>query len=180
MHHRLLTDAGGKPGHRAAGRVHLRQRHVVRPDPRRPPRHDGARRAAGRSVRAARQLDDPRQDGAGHGRRDGSRAPGAKRVVVAMQHTAKGKPKIVKACTLPLTSARPVDLVVTELAVIAFAGGRRRCWRPRPGVPCNRCSRPPRPSSSSRTTSRRCGDSVASRWRELPKCTKRRTINCHS
>jgi len=49
---------------------------------------------------------------------------GAKRVVVAMQHSAKGKSKIVKQCTLPLTSARPVDLVVTELAVIAFPGGR--------------------------------------------------------
>jgi len=49
---------------------------------------------------------------------------GAKRVVVAMQHSAKGKPKIVKQCSLPLTSLRPVDLVVTDLAVIAFPGGR--------------------------------------------------------
>ena len=40
---------------------------------------------------------------------------GAKRVVVAMQHTAKGRSKIMKACSLPLTSARPVDLVVTDL-----------------------------------------------------------------
>jgi acetate CoA/acetoacetate CoA-transferase beta subunit len=48
---------------------------------------------------------------------------GAKRVVVAMQHTAKGQSKIVKACSLPLTSARPVDLVVTDLAVIAFPEG---------------------------------------------------------
>ena len=49
---------------------------------------------------------------------------GAKRVIIAMQHTAKGKPKIVNKCALPLTSVRPVDLVVSEMAVIAFPGGR--------------------------------------------------------
>jgi acetate CoA/acetoacetate CoA-transferase beta subunit len=43
---------------------------------------------------------------------------GAKRVVVAMTHTAKGNAKIVRECQLPLTSARPVSLIVTELAVI--------------------------------------------------------------
>src|SRR5262247_3242000 len=59
---------------------------------------------------------------------------GAKRVIVAMQHTAKGKPKIVKACSLPITSLRPVDLVVTELAVIAFRDGRATLLETAPKV----------------------------------------------
>ena len=61
-------------------------------------------------------------------------ASGAKRVVIAMQHSAKGKPKIVRQCTLPLTSVRTVDLVVTELAVIAFPGGRATLVETAPGV----------------------------------------------
>jgi acetate CoA/acetoacetate CoA-transferase beta subunit len=59
---------------------------------------------------------------------------GAKRVIVAMQHTAKGAPKIVKKCALPLTSTRQVDLVVTEMAVIAFPGGRATLLETGPGV----------------------------------------------
>jgi acetate CoA/acetoacetate CoA-transferase beta subunit len=43
---------------------------------------------------------------------------GAKRVIVAMTHTVKGKPKIVRQCSLPLTAARPVSLIVTDMAVI--------------------------------------------------------------
>jgi acetate CoA/acetoacetate CoA-transferase beta subunit len=59
---------------------------------------------------------------------------GARRVIVAMQHAAKGKSKIVQRCGLPLTSARPVDLVVTDLAVIGFPGGRMTLMETAPGV----------------------------------------------
>jgi acetate CoA/acetoacetate CoA-transferase beta subunit len=59
---------------------------------------------------------------------------GAKRVVVAMQHTAKGKSKIVRTCTLPLTSIRPISLLVTELAVFDFSGGIARLVETAPDV----------------------------------------------
>ena len=59
---------------------------------------------------------------------------GARRVIVAMQHTAKGLPKIVRECSLPLTSDRPVDLVVTELAVIGFPDGRATLLETAEGV----------------------------------------------
>lgn len=61
-------------------------------------------------------------------------ATGAKRVIVAMQHTAKGNPKILRECKLPLTSLRPVDLLVTEMAVISFAGGQAKLVETAPGV----------------------------------------------
>lgn len=59
---------------------------------------------------------------------------GAKRVIVAMQHTAKGKTKIVKTCALPVTSLRTVDMVVTEMAVISFREGRATLVETAPGV----------------------------------------------
>ncbi len=45
---------------------------------------------------------------------------GVKRVVVLMEHTAGGKPKLLKSCTLPLTGAGVVDMVVTELGVFSI------------------------------------------------------------
>ncbi len=62
--------------HRAAGRQLLLERRVVRHDPRRPHRPRHPRRHAGLRARRPGQLDDPRQDGQGHGRRDG---PGRRR-----------------------------------------------------------------------------------------------------
>jgi 3-oxoacid CoA-transferase subunit B len=61
---------------------------------------------------------------------------GVKRVVVLMEHTAGGKPKLLKSCTLPLTGQGVVDLVVTDLGVLEVdkASGRMRLLELAPGV----------------------------------------------
>lgn len=133
MHHRLLTDAGGRPVTALPGACTfdsavsfglIRGGHVDM------------------TVLGGLQVD--QQGRLANWMIPGKMVPGmggamdlvtgAKRVVVAMQHTAKGKAKIVKECSLPLTSVRPVDLVVTDLAVISFAGGQATLLEIAPGV----------------------------------------------
>ena len=61
---------------------------------------------------------------------------GVRRVVVLMEHTAGGKPKLLHRCTLPLTGAGVVDMVITDLAVfdVDRRGGGMTLLELAPGV----------------------------------------------
>ncbi|MDR0529812.1 MAG: 3-oxoacid CoA-transferase subunit B [Zoogloeaceae bacterium] len=61
-------------------------------------------------------------------------AVGARQVIVAMEHTAKGEKKIVKQCNLPLTVKGRVSTLVTELALFRFHEGRMVLEEYAPGV----------------------------------------------
>lgn len=61
-------------------------------------------------------------------------ATGARRVIVAMQHVAKDVSKLVIKCDLPLTSRRPIDLLVTDLAVFEVRASRLTLTEIAPGL----------------------------------------------
>jgi 3-oxoacid CoA-transferase subunit B len=61
---------------------------------------------------------------------------GVKKVVVIMEHSAKNEPKLLKRCTLPLTGAGVVDMVITDLGVFTIdrKGGGMTLAELAPGV----------------------------------------------
>jgi len=62
-------------------------------------------------------------------------ASGANRLIVTMTHVNRGgEPKVVNECSLPLTAARAVDVLITDLAVFRFAEGAMRLVRTMPGI----------------------------------------------
>jgi len=48
---------------------------------------------------------------------------GAKKVIITMEHTAKGQKKIFDKCRLPLTGEKVVHMLITDMAVFEFKNG---------------------------------------------------------
>jgi acetate CoA/acetoacetate CoA-transferase beta subunit len=61
-------------------------------------------------------------------------AVGAKKVIVAMEHTNNGEKKILKQCTLPLTVKSRVSVLVTDMALFRFYDGKMVLEEYAPGV----------------------------------------------
>jgi len=59
---------------------------------------------------------------------------GVKRVIVLMEHTARGEPKLLRRCTLPLTGKGVVDIVISDLGVFTIEGGAMTLTELAPGV----------------------------------------------
>lgn len=149
------STRGRRPSRSAASLV-LRLGHVLRrDDPRRQGRCGDPGRHAGLGGRRHRQLDDPREDGQGHGRRDGPRwcqeghRPHGARCQGRVVH------KIVSECSLPLTGKAVVQRIITDLPCSTSRRTVWSCVNWRPTSPRSRFARRPEPRSASPWTGRR-------------------------
>jgi 3-oxoacid CoA-transferase len=62
-------------------------------------------------------------------------ASGAKKLIITLTHSnPDGSSKVVPRCTLPLTALQAVDLVITDLAVFAYPGGKLTLIELMPGA----------------------------------------------